>query len=149
MATRDNPRLGQGRVSGSKKSKGLAKPLGQGLGGQGLGPWANTDGDPKLSDFQNQKQLEGQVLSLCAGFFREIEALLKNTDPSVVARCCPVNVLQMLSNVKRRSDILLEEHLNLMHSLPPAVPTISRLNGERGSKRRRHTGRGRHRIIPL
>ncbi|KAJ7809804.1 hypothetical protein B0H14DRAFT_2865397 [Mycena olivaceomarginata] len=45
----------------------------------------------------------------------------------------------MLSNVKRRSDILLEEHLNLMHSLPPAVPTISRLNGERGSKRRRQT----------
>ncbi|KAJ7660009.1 hypothetical protein B0H14DRAFT_3077683 [Mycena olivaceomarginata] len=96
-------------------------------------------GDPKLSDFQNQKQLEGQVLSLCAGFFREIEALLKNTDPSVVARCCPVNVLQMLSDVKRRSDILLEEHLNLMHSLPHVVPTISRLNGERGSKRRRQT----------
>ncbi|KAJ7898710.1 hypothetical protein B0H13DRAFT_2031590 [Mycena leptocephala] len=45
----------------------------------------------------------------------------------------------MLSDVKRRSDILLEEHLNLMHSLPHVVPTISRLNGERGSKRRRQT----------
>jgi hypothetical protein len=42
MATRDSPRLGQGWVSGSKKSKALAKPLGQGLGVQALGPWANT-----------------------------------------------------------------------------------------------------------
>ncbi|KAJ7509318.1 hypothetical protein B0H11DRAFT_2270331 [Mycena galericulata] len=95
--------------------------------------------DPKLSDFQNQQQLEGQVLSLCAGFSREIEALLKNTDPSVIARCCPVNVLQMLSDLKRRSDILLEENLNLTHSLPPVASTTSRLNGERGSKRRRQT----------
>ncbi|KAJ7924810.1 hypothetical protein B0H13DRAFT_1977281 [Mycena leptocephala] len=45
----------------------------------------------------------------------------------------------MLSDVKRRSDILLEQNFNLMHSLPPVVPTISRLNGERGSKRRRQT----------
>ncbi|KAJ7787030.1 hypothetical protein B0H14DRAFT_2955596 [Mycena olivaceomarginata] len=93
-------------------------------------------GEPNLPDFQNQQELEGQVLSLCVGFFREIEALLKNTDPSVVAQSCPANVLQMLNDVKRRSDILLD---NLMRPLPPVVPTISRLNGERDSKRRRQT----------
>ncbi|KAJ7838912.1 hypothetical protein B0H14DRAFT_2788192 [Mycena olivaceomarginata] len=42
----------------------------------------------------------------------------------------------MLNDVKRRSDILLDD---LMRPLPPVVPTISRLNGERDSKRRRQT----------
>ncbi|KAJ7877764.1 hypothetical protein B0H14DRAFT_2712566 [Mycena olivaceomarginata] len=90
-----------------------------------------------------QTSLEGQVLSLCVGFFREIEALLKNTDPSVVAQSCPANVLQMLNDVKRRSDILVSRSNiqldNLTRPLPPVVPTISHLNGERDSKRRRQT----------
>ncbi|KAJ7938617.1 hypothetical protein B0H13DRAFT_1941671 [Mycena leptocephala] len=42
----------------------------------------------------------------------------------------------MLNDVKRRSNILLD---NLMHPLPPVVPTISRLNGERDGKRRCRT----------
>ncbi|KAJ7844995.1 hypothetical protein B0H14DRAFT_3455220 [Mycena olivaceomarginata] len=57
----------------------------------------------KLPDSQNkrQRELDGEVLSLCTGFFGEIETLEKNTDPSVVAQCCPVDALQMLKEAQR------------------------------------------------